>query len=107
MQDKFLAGDFGKCPRVWCKGQNGLPMGLDNEIGCHRVKMYCPRCKEVYSPKKKCRNVDGAYFGVSFPHLFLSKFPQFADQPKMVRFCPRIYGFRIYNTRGSKYFSVD
>ncbi len=30
-------------------------------------KVYCPRCEDVYIPKKKCPDVDGAYFGCSFP----------------------------------------
>lgn len=40
---------------------------IENEY----VQVYCPRCEEVYIPKKKCPDVDGAYFGCSFPSLFL------------------------------------
>ena len=34
-------------------------------------KVYCPKCEDVYIPKKKCADVDGAYFGCSFPHILL------------------------------------
>ena len=34
-------------------------------------KSYCPRCQDLYKPKKKCRDVDGAFFGTSFPHVLL------------------------------------
>ena len=44
---------------------------MSEELRTSRVKVYCPRCEEVYIPKKKCPDVDGAYFGCSFPSLFL------------------------------------
>lgn len=43
--EKYKKGDFGKCPRVLCKSQHLLPMGL-SDIPKHRpVKLYCPRCE--------------------------------------------------------------
>ena len=36
-----------------------------------RVKVYCPKCEDVYVPKKKYSDIDGAYFGSSFPHILL------------------------------------
>lgn len=44
---------------------------MSEELRTSRVKVFCPRCQEVYIPKKKCPDVDGAYFGCSFPHIFL------------------------------------
>jgi casein kinase II subunit beta len=71
MKEKFLSGRFGACPRVLCERQNVLPVGMSEELRTSRVKVYCPRCEEVYIPKKKCPDVDGAYFGCSFPSIFL------------------------------------
>lgn len=44
---------------------------MSEELRTSRVKVFCPRCEEVYIPKKKCPDVDGAYFGCSFPSIFL------------------------------------
>ena len=54
-----------------------LPVGTCNNIKIARVKVlnikksYCPKCKDIYKPKKKCRDIDGAFFGTSFPHILL------------------------------------
>lgn len=71
MRQKFMKGDFGVCPRVLCDRQPTLPIGMSEEIRTSRVKIYCPKCQEVYIPKKKCHDIDGAYFGCSFPHILL------------------------------------
>ena len=72
MREKYLAGRFGVCPRVLCERQNVIPVGLSEELRTSRVKVFCPRCEDVYVPKRKCVDVDGAYFGCSFPHILLS-----------------------------------
>jgi hypothetical protein len=71
MRERYLAGRFGNCPRVMCEKQNVLPIAISEDMKIARVKVYCPRCKDVYSPKKKSADADGAYFGTSFPHLLL------------------------------------
>lgn len=71
MREKYLSGKFGTCPRVLCERQNNLPVGMSEELRTSRVKVFCPRCEEIYIPKKKCPDVDGAYFGCSFPSIFL------------------------------------
>lgn len=71
MKEKFLKGVFGVCPRVLCERQHVLPIGMSEEIRTSRVKVFCPRCEEVYMPKKKCHDVDGAYFGCSFSNILL------------------------------------
>ena len=57
--------------------------------------MYCPRCKDIYSPKKKSADADGAYFGTSFPHLLLMTYPDLKPYFKRIEFVPRMFGFRI------------
>lgn len=59
-----------------CEKQNVLPIAISEDLKIARVKVYCPRCKDVYSPKKKSADADGAYFGTSFPHLLLMVTPQ-------------------------------
>jgi len=48
-----------------------FPIGLSNETKYARVKIFCPRCEEIYNPKQKLKEMDGAYFGTNFPQLFL------------------------------------
>ena len=48
-----------------------MPIGVSEELSTSRVKVYCPRCVDVYLPRQKQLDIDGAYFGASFPHVFL------------------------------------
>ena len=51
MVDKLRKADFGRCPRVLCYGQALLPVGLSDIPYQKAVKLYCPRCEDIYSPK--------------------------------------------------------
>ena len=44
MREKYLMGGFGTCPRVLCKRQYVMPIGVSEELNTSRVKVYCPRC---------------------------------------------------------------
>ena len=56
-------------------------------------------------PKFRNINIDGAYFGTSFPHVFLQHYPEaIILPPKIYLYEPKIYGFKVYGKRGSKYF---
>jgi hypothetical protein len=39
MRHKFLIGSFGTCPRVLCKNQNVVPIGMSEELSTSRVKV--------------------------------------------------------------------
>jgi len=60
-----------------------------------RVKVFCPRCGEIYSPKKKSADADGAYFGMSFAHLLLMTYPDLKPYFGKEEYVPRMFGFRI------------
>ena len=51
--DKFKNYDFGRCPRVYCCGQPCLPVGQSDIPRASTVKIYCPRCEDVYYPRSK------------------------------------------------------
>ena len=51
MREKFMQGAFGTCPRVLCERQHVLPIGVSEELSTSRVKVYCPRCHDVYLPR--------------------------------------------------------
>jgi len=72
MLEKYKKADFGRCPRVLCHAQPLLPCGLTDLPYEKPVKLYCPRCEDLYSPKSSRHgSIDGAYFGSTFPHMFM------------------------------------
>ena len=102
MKEKYILSSFSYCPRVLCERHNVLPIGVSEELSTSRVKVYCPRCQDVYIPRQKQLDIDGAYFGTSFPHIFLKQFPELLPKGP-AKFVPKIYGFKIFGMRGSKY----
>ncbi len=98
MKEKFLKNVFGACPRILCDRQLVLPIGMSEDLSISRVKVYCPKCQEVYIPRLRFVDVDGAYFGCSFPHIFLQTFPELRPGLSAINYFPKIYG-----KKGSKY----
>jgi casein kinase II subunit beta len=87
MYNKYAAKDFMTCPLVQCGGQPVLPVGLKDEMGADTVKIFCPKCSQVYHPPTvrsrgaSASGVDGAAFGTTFPHLFLMTFSNLVPDP--------------------------
>jgi casein kinase II subunit beta len=100
---KLLSTVYGYCPRALCDKQKVLPVGLSDTLKTSRFKVFCPRCEEVYLPKFRNINIDGAYFGTSFPHAFLKHYPEAIILPPKIYFYePKIFGFKVAGKRGSK-----
>jgi len=99
MMEKYTAVDFGRCPRVFCQGQQVLPVGQSDVARTNTVKLFCPRCLDIYYPKytRHC-NIDGAYFGTSFPHLLLATYPELLPPRPTLSYVPRIYGYKLHHT---------
>ncbi|TDL29561.1 hypothetical protein BD410DRAFT_29422 [Rickenella mellea] len=82
MAEKYEAGQFGTCPRVYCLACHVVPCGRSDMPGLDTVKLYCPNCNDIFTPpSSKFQGVDGAFFGTTFAHLFFQTFPQFAPAP--------------------------
>lgn len=98
-KEKYQNGVFGHCPRVKCQRQNVLPLGFSDNLHNHRIKTYCPRCQEAYAVRTSEINadIDGAFFGRSFPHLFLLTFPHLLPDGPPAPYVPKIFGFKVHN----------
>jgi casein kinase II subunit beta len=78
---------------------------MADKLRAGRVKVYCPRCEEVYVPFTK-PNLDGAFFGSSLANMFLSQYKaSLVTTPSVQYYEPRIYGFKVAGKRGSKFFA--
>mmetsp|Transcript_30652 Transcript_30652/g.68736 ORF Transcript_30652/g.68736 Transcript_30652/m.68736 type:complete len:379 (+) Transcript_30652:171-1307(+) len=97
MHTKFQQSEFGKCPRVLCCNQSVVPMGQHVDPEHDTVKIFCPKCGEAYAAPLSTQ-VDGAFFGPTFPHLFFMTFDNEMPSESPPRYVPRVYGFRIHAT---------
>lgn len=101
MRRKYLEGDFGECPRHGCEEQPVLPIGLAQEVGVQCVKVFCAKCRHVYS----CPDIslDSAFFGPTFPHLFYMTFTSLVPEctTDEASFVPRVFGFKIHSSSPS------
>uniref|UniRef100_A0A7S4EF72 Casein kinase II subunit beta n=1 Tax=Pseudo-nitzschia australis TaxID=44445 RepID=A0A7S4EF72_9STRA len=85
MYEKYRTVAFGRCPRVYCQGQPVLPVGLSDLPRNYTVNVFCPRCHGLFFPKStRQANIDGAYFGTTFPHLYLMTHP--VSRPNIIVF---------------------
>ncbi|KAJ3446075.1 casein kinase ii subunit beta [Anaeramoeba flamelloides] len=98
MERKYLQGVFGKCPNIFCKRQPCLPLGRSDQPHKSAVKLYCPKCREIYLPKQKYRIFDGAFFGTTFAHMILNVRPTLQPTSPPRKYIPKIFGFEIYNS---------
>lgn len=95
--EKYRQCHFGRCPRVLCRGQPCLPIGISDLTNQESVKLYCPACEDVYKPKtSRHKHIDGAYFGTSLPHLFFLTFPELKVAKPEIKYIPRVFGFRVH-----------
>lgn len=96
MYEKYRSAAFGRCPHVFCQGQPVLPVGLSDLPRNYTVNVFCPRCHGLFFPKStRQANIDGAYFGTTFPHLYLMTHPDMIPAKPTQHYQPRVYGFKI------------
>ena len=48
VMQKYIEGIFGTCPRALCNNAKCIPVGLSDKLRGSRVKIFCPKCDEVY-----------------------------------------------------------
>eukprot|EP00591_Stephanopyxis_turris_P002260 CAMPEP_0195507974 /NCGR_PEP_ID=MMETSP0794_2-20130614/1302_1 /TAXON_ID=515487 /ORGANISM="Stephanopyxis turris, Strain CCMP 815" /LENGTH=252 /DNA_ID=CAMNT_0040634815 /DNA_START=111 /DNA_END=866 /DNA_ORIENTATION=- len=99
MTAKFLRGQFGHCPLYSCKNQKVLPIGMSDVVGQCPVKVYCPRCQDVYDTPRS--GLDGAFFGRTFLPFLLLCAPELIPKDAKIpvpRFQPTVFGYRIHKS---------
>lgn len=100
IQKRFNLGEYGTCPRINCEGQKCLPIGLDDTVGKSKVRIFCPRCEQVYAARGKSGSLlDGAFIGSSLPHMFLQTYPNHVPLDNPEPFVAKIFGFKVHNQK--------
>lgn len=65
-------------------------IGLSDVPGEAMVKLYCPKCMDVYNPKSsRHHHTDGAYFSTGFPHMLFMVHPEYRPKRSPNQFVPR------------------
>ncbi|KAL0583155.1 hypothetical protein ABG067_006922 [Albugo candida] len=104
MLQKYREGDFGVCPRALCANQSVVPAGLHDEWKKSEMKLFCPKCCDLYAPptEYEIAPLDGAYFGSTFPHLFFLTYKELEPTPSTALYIPRIFGYKIHKKNGNR-----
>jgi casein kinase II subunit beta len=99
MYEKFAAASFGRCPRAFCSGQPALPIGRSDMPRNYTAHVFCPSCRDIFTPRSsRSASIDGAYFGTTFPHLFMLTFPELIPPHESECYVPRVFGFQIHKS---------
>ncbi|MBZ3885276.1 Arf-GAP with SH3 domain, ANK repeat and PH domain-containing protein 2 [Sciurus carolinensis] len=85
-----------------------LPVSLSDIPGEAVVKLYCPKRRDVYSPKSsRLQHTDSAHFGTGFPHMLFRMHPEYQPKPPANQCVPRLEGFKIQNMNNIISFPLD
>lgn len=61
--------------------------------------VLCYQCEDIYHTRStRHEQIDGAYFGTTFPHLFFLTFPELKPLKSNETYVPRVFGFKIHHT---------
>lgn len=105
MEEKFRQSAFGRCPRVFCGGQHVLPVGQSDIVRESSVKLFCPKCNDIFYPRSsRHKTLDGAFWGTSFPHLLMMSMTETTGPvpPPTQTYTPRVFGFRLRQKEGEQ-----
>ncbi|ODV79666.1 uncharacterized protein CANTADRAFT_89308 [Suhomyces tanzawaensis NRRL Y-17324] len=102
MATKFERNEFGSCPRYYCDGMHLIPVGCTDIPGQETVRLYCPCCNDIYLPSSsRYLNIDGAFFGTTFPGLLVKMFPEIENQCRIRinKFNQNDFGLKLFGFR--------
>lgn len=85
-----IAVDGGTTVLEFVPNEMRFVAGLSDIPGEAMVKIYCPKCIDVYNPKSsRHHHTDGAYFGTGFPHMLFMVHPEYRPKRPTNQFVPR------------------
>ncbi|KAI8378335.1 casein kinase II, regulatory subunit [Blakeslea trispora] len=61
MAERFREKQFGVCPRYYCEQSPVIPCGRFDELARESVRLYCPRCMDLYCPPNMYQSIDGKH----------------------------------------------
>ena len=69
-------------------------------MSCHIIGAPCmgPAGKHLTHVRPDQGNVDGAFFGTTFPHLLLMTYPSIRPQRPPEQYAPRVFGFKLHSS---------
>lgn len=84
---------------MYCERQQLLPTGLSDKPDESKVRLYCAKCQDIYSPSaKKYKEVDGCFFGTSFPEMFIINYASWFKNLKKKPYIAIVNGFKVHST---------
>lgn len=76
-----------------------LPVGLNDAPRQSPVKIFCPKCLDVYFPRSHRQgSLDGAFFGTTFPHLLCMVYPEVVPPKVVEEYVPRVFGYKLHSS---------
>jgi len=98
MLRKYQIEAFGTCPNVQCHNHPVVPVGTHDDLRFDQVKIYCPKCQNIFkvTTPEGAEELDGAYFGSTFAHLFFLSHPHLAIPSRPKPYVPRVFGYRVH-----------
>lgn len=110
MASKFERNDFGSCPRYFCDGMHLIPVGSTDVPGQEPVRLFCPCCNDIYIPSSsRYLNIDGAFFGTTFPGLLVKMFPEIENQCRIRinKFSQNDFGLKLFGFKINELSATD
>ncbi|OBZ89230.1 putative casein kinase II subunit beta-2 [Choanephora cucurbitarum] len=95
MAERFRKKEFGVCPRYFCEQSPVIPCGRYDELARESVRLYCPRCLDLYCPPMLFQSIDGSHFGTTYAHLLFETYAELIPKSSLTVYQPRIFGFRV------------
>lgn len=62
--------EFGNCPHFLCRGQSVVPIGVRDEPHIETVKLFCPKCQDVYVHPSHAAQSECVFLCVLFTSIY-------------------------------------
>lgn len=101
----YQEGRYGTCPRVYCRDENVVPIGLSSTPNKSTVKVFCPCCRQIFS-QYQC-TLDGAYFGPNMCQIFIDQEGLVNRKKNYEPYIRKAFGFKVRECNDEEEYSSD